>query len=143
MYGDLKLTFIEKVLQDYLTDVQAGMAILIRRNKSIKSQQLLNSLDDIISGTAGTQTGELIFKEYGRMIDMGVGRGHPLGGVKATRIALQASNGGGTVLDGKKSTRKRKIIYSRIAYGKLNHLENQLLYGFTQETIELLKKEMN
>ena len=38
--------------------------------------------------------------------------------------------------------RKPKKIYSKIAYGKLNFLQGQLLYGYTEETIATLKNEM-
>ncbi|HRH60715.1 MAG TPA: hypothetical protein PL045_09110, partial [Chitinophagaceae bacterium] len=85
-------------------------------------------------------SGTLSFKEYGRFLDMGTGRGNPLGGLKSTRIALQAQNKEG--LAQIKKQRKRKIIYSRLAYGKLNWLIGKLLYGYTDETIAMIKQQL-
>ena len=141
MPGDLKFIFIQKVLGEYLKDVEGTMGTLISR-KAYDTGALLQSLDTRIKGDPANSVGELLFHEYGRMIDMGVGRAHPLGGIKATRVALQASRHVGTA-QVKDKTIKRKIIYSRIAYGKLNYLENRLLYGYTQETIDALKQELN
>ena len=83
----------------------------------------------------------LQFKEYLRMVDMGVGKSHPLGGLQSMRTALHSSNKMGTMLV-KDTVRKPKKIYSKPAYGKLTWLQNKLLYGFTEETIALLKNNM-
>lgn len=141
MPTDFKLVFIQKVLGEYLSDVQGTMAGQIRR-QATDTGALLQSLHSRMQGSAESPTGELLFHEYGRMLDMGVGRGHPLGGIKKVRVALQASRHVGTA-QVKDKTIRRKNIYSRIAYGKLNYLENQLLYGYTEETIKNLKEELN
>ncbi len=140
MPTDFKLYFIQKVLGDYLKDTKSTMATTIRK-QAFDTGALVQSLETRQSGEPAQSTGELSFLEYGRMLDMGVGRGHPLGGLKRTRVALQASRHTGDI-QVKDKTRKRKNVYSRIAYGKLNYLANQLLYGFTQETIDQLKTEM-
>lgn len=138
MNGDLKMTFIENVLRQYMDDVKATMRIALRRQNVGVTESLLHSIASrVLSEVAGAH-GELLFDESGRFVDMGVGKGHKLGGLKATRAALRAAppaGGGGGV-------RKPKKIYSRIAYGKLNHLMNELLHGYTEETVAMLKKEM-
>lgn len=140
MYGDLKLTFQQNVLTQYLQEVKEGMAVLIKRYGAVETEHLLQSLSYHALTEGSGATGSLSFAEYGRFLDMGVGRGNPLGGLKSTRIALQAQKKEGEALIKKK--RKRKIIYSRMAYGKLTWLQNQLLYGYTEETIAMLKKNM-
>lgn len=128
MYGDLKLSFIEVRLREYLEDVRKDMIIQMGRDDVGITEELEKSITGKVSGES-FKTAELIFKEYGRFVDMGVGSGHPLGGVKQTRKVLGRK---------KQPGRKRKNIYSRIAYGKLNYLENQLLYGFTEEARQQL-----
>jgi hypothetical protein len=38
--------------------------------------------------------------------------------------------------------RKPKKFYSKLVYGKLTWLQNKLLYGYTEETIAMLKKNI-
>ena len=137
MYGDLKLTFINQCLQQYMTDVVDTMRIMFRKYKIGVTDEALKSL----AHEELQRSASLSFKEYLRMVDMGVGRAHPLGGLKAMTVALQAQNKVGKVLV-KDKTRKRKPVYSKTAYGKLTWLENKLLHGYTEETIALLKKNM-
>ena len=94
-----------------------------------------------LSSTANENGGRLSFREYLRFVDMGVGRSHPLGGLKRTKVALQASRQTGEILT-KDNTRKAKKVYSKNAYGNLNWLQGKILYGYTEETIEMLKKEL-
>ncbi|MES2457203.1 MAG: hypothetical protein V4594_16735 [Bacteroidota bacterium] len=84
---------------------------------------------------------KLSFKEYLRFVDMGVGRGHPLGGLKTVRVELKSRKNGGNKFV-KDDTFKPRKIYARVVYGKLTPMYNRLLYGFTQETIDMLKKEL-
>src|SRR6478609_7533721 len=137
MYGDLKLTFINQCLQQYMADVVETMRAMFARYKIGVTDEALKSL----AYEQLERTANLKFKEYLRMVDMGVGRGHPLGGLKAVSVALQASNKVGDVLV-KDKTRKPKKLYSKTAYGKLTWLENKLLHGFTEETIAVLKQNM-
>ena len=83
----------------------------------------------------------LSFREYLRYVDMGVGKGHPLGGLATMKVTLQASRREGLSLV-KDTVRRPKKIYSKAAYGKLTYLQNKLLHGYTEETIAMLKKEM-
>lgn len=138
MYGDLKLTFIENSLRKYLADVRAAMRILIRKNKVGVTEHLIESLADEVVKEAAGATGKLLFDESGRFVDMGVGKAHKLGGLKATRAAFTKKSAAA-----EPGVRKPKKIYSRVAYGKLNHLMNELLFGFTEETIAILKNEMH
>lgn len=89
----------------------------------------------------GGATGNLSFNEYLRFVDMGVGRAHPLGGLRSMRVTLQSRHQEGLALV-KDKVRKPKKIYSKIAYGKLTWLENKLLHGYTEETVALLKAEI-
>ena len=72
---------------------------------------------------------------------MGAGRGHPLGGLKSTLVSLRSQNKTGIALS-KDNVRKPKKIYSKPAYGNITWLQNELLYGYTEETIAALKQEM-
>ncbi len=140
MYGDLKLTFQQQILTQYMQEVRDGMAVLIKRYAAIETGDLLNSLAYTALMEGSSSRGSLSFKEYGRMIDMGVGRGNPLGGLKATKVSLQSKKYEGEALI--KKQRKRQVVYSRMAYGKLTWLSNKLLYGYTEETIALLKQNI-
>lgn len=75
------------------------------------------------------------------MVDMGAGKGHPLGGLSAVGVELQASKTKGLALV-KDKGRKPKKIYAKIAYGKLSYLQGKLLHGFTEEAIAELKAEL-
>lgn len=138
----LKATFVQKSLANYMEDVIATMKIAAARAKVGVTDEAIKSLA-YKAFQEGAQGGHasLSFKEYLRMVDMGAGRGHPLGGLAATTINLQASNRKG-LAQVKDKGRKPKKIYSKIAYGKLTHLQNQLLYGYTEETVAMLKAEM-
>lgn len=133
---DIKTTFIQRALQDYLQVVEAAMESAGHKNKID-----INSLSHKILQNGGGALGQLSFNDYLRFVDMGVGRGHPLGGLKATSVALQASNKTGLALV-KDRTRKPKKIYAKPAYSQLGHLTGKLLYGYTEETIAALKAEL-
>jgi hypothetical protein len=137
MYGDLKLTFINQCLREYMSSVVDTMRVMFAHYKIGISDEALKSL----AFEQVERTANLRFKEYLRFVDMGVGRGHPLGGLKAVKVALQASNTVGDILI-KDRVRKPKKVYSKTAYGKLTWLENKLLHGFTEEAIAVLKKNI-
>lgn len=141
MNGDLKTTFIQVTLAEYMQRVMTAMKIAAARQKVGVSNEGIQSLSyrAMAIGAGGTAT--LSFKEYLRMVDMGAGRGHPLGGLSSMKAVLQTSKADGYI-QVKDKVRKPKKIYSKVAYGNLTWLENQLLYGYTEETIQALKKEM-
>lgn len=124
---DIKLSFIHRCVKQYVEDVVVAMDRTIRKNGVIQSGALQRSLSE----AADENVGKLIFLEYGRFVDMGVGRGKRLADVAADTSKL-----------GKKA-RKRKKIYSPIAYGKLNGLMGDLMYGLTEETIAQIKNELS
>jgi hypothetical protein len=137
----LKATFVLRALSNYNTECIATMRIAAQRLKIGVTDEGLKSLafKAYLNGDAAHSS--LSFREYLRMVDMGAGRGHPLGGLVATKVNLQASNKSGLALV-KDKVRKPKKFYSKIIYGKLTGLQSDLLYGYTEETIAMLKQEL-
>ncbi len=137
----LKEAFITKCLTQYNEEVITAIKIAAKRAGVGVTGEAINSLSyQVYQQSAGGRS-ELTFKEYLRFVDMGAGRSHPLGGLKSTKLALQSKNKVG-IAQVKDKVRKPKKIYSKIAYGKLGFLQSQLLYGYTEEAIEAIKKEM-
>ena len=126
---DIKLSFIHRCVRQYTEEVIKAMDRTIAKNNVIATGALKHSL----SQAADENTGKLIFLEYGRFVDMGVGRGKRLADVAAEKPSLNKLQ---------RRARKRKQIYSKIAYGKLNGLMGDLMYGLTEETIAEIKKEL-
>jgi hypothetical protein len=138
---DLKQTFIIRCLTEYNESVIELQRAQMRKLKIGKTDEGYNSFAYKVLQSGEGAYSQLSFKEYLRMVDMGAGRGHPLGGLKAVGVELQASRTKGLAFISDK-TRKPKKIYSKIAYGKLSHLMGKLLYGYTEETIAMLKSEL-
>lgn len=141
MNGDLKLTFVLKCLQDYNEQVIDAFKRSAARQKVGVTGEGILSLAYTAVQQGGGAASSLNFNEYLRMVDMGAGRGHPLGGLRSMKKTLQSKNKTGKVLV-KDRMRPPKKIYSKTAYGKLNWLINELLYGYTETTIAVLKEEM-
>ena len=139
--ADLKVTFITKCLADYNESVIAGMKIAAKRAGVGVTDKAIQSLAFKTFQQGGGAYSNLSFREYLRFVDMGVGRGHPLGGLTTTTLTLAAQRHSGKAFV-KDKGRKPKKIYSKIAYGKLTFLQNKLLHGYTEETIAMLKAEM-
>jgi hypothetical protein len=139
--ADLKQTFILRALADYNQSVIDTMEVQMRKLKVQATGEGLKSLAYKVVQSGGGAYSNLSFKEYLRFVDMGVGRGHPLGGLASVKVALQASRKEGLAFV-KDKTFKPKKIYAKIAYGKLSHLTGKLLYGYTEEAIALLKAEL-
>lgn len=141
MYGDLKLTFIQKCTAEYMQSVIAAIkARASKLNVGVTNEGVNSLAYQVIAQNAGSKA-DLMFKEYLRMVDMGVGKSHPLGGLTVNKAVLQLSkNSGANIV--KDNVRKPKKIYSKTAYGKLNYLIGKLSYGFTEETIALLKQNL-
>jgi hypothetical protein len=137
----MKQAFIAKCLAKYNEEVIEAIRAAAKRQGVGVTDEAVNSLSyQIYQQSAGARS-DLSFREYLRFIDMGAGRGHPLGGLKKTKLALQSSNKVG-IAQVKDKTRKPKKIYSKIAYGKLGFLQGELLYGYTEEAIAAIKNEM-
>lgn len=140
--GDLKQNFVLKAVQQYISECEAALIKMIARKKIGNSNDLISSIRGTARMSGNGATAELLFKEYGRYIDMGVGRSHPLGGLAQTKLALKSRQyeGNAFIKDKKRSPKK---FYSPTVYGKLTYLENKLLHGYTEETIAMLKQELS
>ena len=118
-------------MREVIMEMQSRMM----RMKTIDTGALKGSPSSRVSEIGAGGEAVLLFKEYGRYLDMGVNKYNPLGGVKQIGVALQNAS------DKNKGMKPRKI-YSPVAYGKLNGLMGDLLYGYTEETIQALKNEL-
>lgn len=134
-HEQIKLAFIERAVRDYAIDVIKAMDRKIRQKNVIDTTDLVNSLSFTTGPLAAGSVGKILFKDYGRYIDMGVGKGRSL------KLGLENLN---EYIENKtgKSKIKPVKIYSPIAYGKLNGLMGDLAHGFTQETINIIKSEL-
>lgn len=140
MATSLKTTFILKALAEYNESVIQTMRAQMRKLKVGVTDDGYNSFAYRVIQSGDGAYSELTFKEYLRMVDMGAGKGHPLGGLSAVTVELQASKTRGLSLV-KDKVRQPKKIYAKIAYGKLSYLQGKLLNGFTEEAIAALKSE--
>lgn len=138
----MKQAFITKALHTFNTRVIATMQVVAKRAGIGVTNEGIQSLAYQVANSGEGAASKLSFHEYLRMVDMGAGRGHPLGGLKSTLVTLQSSNKSGFVQT-KDNTRKPKtFLYSKVAYGNLTGLQNELLYGYTEEAITMLKQEL-
>lgn len=133
----VKDAFVQKAITEYMRMTIADMRRAIVQKKVGESGAASRSLDS----TTGPSHGELIFADYLRFVDMGVGKGQPLGGLKAMKVALKSSNKSGYSLE-KNRGRKAKKVYSKVAYRNLSWLQGKILYGYSEEAIRLIKAEM-
>ena len=141
MQDQIKLTFMQQCLRKYNESVIETMRIAAKRAGVGVTGEGLQSLAYKAVQEGGGAYSELSFKEYLRMVDMGAGRAHPLGGLRSTTVALQSRNYVGRV-QVKDRVRKPKKFYSKIAYGKLTWLENMLLHRYTEETVEGIRRQL-
>lgn len=137
MNGDLKQTFILHVVRESMELMETAVTAAIRKHRIGKTDELVKSVTTKAYASGQGAVGQLIFHEYGRMVDMGVGRKYPLGGIKAVTEELLSSPTTGTALVNNK--RRAKKWYSKAAYGKLDYMETKLMYGFTDAIREELK----
>lgn len=137
---DVKLKFIAESLNEYFVAVEEEMSKRINDSNAKESGQLLRSLSHKVYQQQAQGNGNLNFAEWGRFLDMGVGRGHPLGGVGASSKKLRGKkNKKKTKQVGKRFANK---IYSPVVYRQLNGLIGRLAYGFTEETINRIKNNI-
>lgn len=134
MNGDLKQTFVAMVLKEYLESVMEGMRQAAVKQKVGITGKGINSLAYNVLNQGNGAVGKLSFEEYLRFVDMGVGKGSPIGGIAEMREKIKTK---GT------KRRKSKKIYSKTAYGKLSWLQGRLLYGYTEETVAMLKSQIS
>ena len=139
--ADVKTNFIAKCLAEFNQRcISSITAAAIRAGVGVSGAGI-KSLAYEMATSNGSGISHLKFHEYLRFVDMGVGRGHKLGQLIGKDIELQAQNKKGIALV-KDNRRKAKKIYSRNVYGNLNGLQNDLLYGYTEEAIALIKNEL-
>ena len=139
---DFKQAFIAKALHNYHVDLIATMRMVAKRANINVTGAGMASLAYQVAQEGNGAVSKLSFHEYLRMVDMGAGRGHPLGGLKNTLVQLQSRNKSGFAQSKDNIRKPKTFLYSKLAYGKLVGLQNQLLYGYTEEAINLLKKEL-
>jgi hypothetical protein len=142
MADEIKIAFIERALRQYNAAVEKDMKAAAARLKVGATGEGIKSIDTIVSMKGAGGAAMIRFKEYLRMVDMGAGRKHPIGGLKQTVVSLKAQEKKGLAF-AKDNTRKPKKIYSKTAYGNLTYLQNKLLYGLTEEAVQSLKKELS
>lgn len=137
---DIKLTFIHQAVRQYAADVVRAMDSRVRKLKKIDTDALRASLDGKTEATNAGAIGKILFNEYGRYVDMGVGRGHKLGsGLQTLQANILASQGNTRSVA---RARKPAKFYSPVAYGKLNGLIEDIAYGLTEETKTAIKKQL-
>lgn len=130
---EIKLKFIAEALQTYMQEVMEAMQSSMQQKHTLDTHTLYNSLKQRTYQQYAQGNANLSFAEWGRFLDMGVSKGHPLGGIKATAQKLRKND---------TPSRKPRKIYSPIVYGHLNGLINQIAYGFTEETISRIKNNI-
>ena len=142
MAADLKQAFIAKALAEYNDKLIATIKAVAQRSGIGITGDGIKSLAYKMATSGSGYVSTLSFKEYLRMVDMGAGRGHPIGGLKTTLVQLQSKNKNGLAQVKDNVRKKKTFLYSKPAYGLLNNLYNDLLYGYTEEAIETLKQEL-
>ena len=127
---EIKSVFIQKSLSVYGNKVVSAMKREIMRLKAVNTEDLFKSVSFKVTAGGADHQGkvEIIFNEYGRMVDMGVGK--------------NAKNNRENRRDKLTNRRKAKKIYSPIAYGLITPLMNELQYGYTQEAIQNIKQTL-
>ncbi len=138
----MKQAFISKAVNTYHTRVIAQMQTIAKRAGIGVTGEGLRSLAYQVAASGEGVVSSLSFHEYLRFVDMGAGRGHPLGGLKSTLVTLQSRNKSGFAQTKDNVRKPKTFLYSKIAYGNLTGLQNELLYGYTEEAIAVLKEEL-
>lgn len=142
MAQDLKQAFIAKYLAEYNEKLMDIIRTVMKRAGIGVTGEAVQSLAFKIAQSGNGAVSTLSFREYLRMVDMGAGRGHPIGGLTATLVHLQSNHKKGLIQVKDKTRKPKTFLYSKPAYGLLTPLQNDLLYGYTEEAISLLKTEL-
>lgn len=108
---------------------------------SQERQNLFNSLESSMQkGSDGAvQLALLKFKMHGRFVDMGVGRGVPVGSQRAKADFLKYRNEKGQL---HKYGRSAKKWYSRTLSGQTKKLSELLLSHFGTEAIQVMENKI-
>ena len=131
MEDKIKSAFILSALNTYGIKATRAVKREILKLKVEDTQSLFKSVAYRSQAGNDSHQGklELIFNEYGRMVDMGVGKGNALGDNRLKRIEKLTVKG----------KRKPRKFYSPTVYGLLNPLINELQYGYTESIKQQLK----
>lgn len=125
-----KLDFIQDELQAWAKEVEERLAKAMASKKIGITDDLLRSLSYQVFTASGNNQGEyrLSFLEYGRMVDMNVGRGRKIESIRGNRRII-------------KGVRDKKF-YSKTSYGMLNRLIANLVSNYQEQTIETIKSNL-
>lgn len=131
MADETQLRFIQQQLEQYGVDVTDAIRQAIAREGARDTGALEESVRyRVLSAVAGHQGAvEILFREHGRFVDMGTGRGGRVQTTAGRRRRRVQGQG-----------RRPKKIYGPPAYGFLGTLIGRLSYGYTQDVIRALKQ---
>lgn len=119
--------FIAHEVEQWANRVSEAVLRALERKKIGVTDELRQS----IRHKSRQNIGELMFKEYGRFVDMGTGRGSKMG------IESIASN------RAKLTGRKPKKFYSKVSYGTLSSLIQALVSNYQETIIYQAKNKMD
>lgn len=157
MEKEIELKFIETTLQQYGARLQSALVKAIS-DKGLVSKEGTNHLKDSISydvkrtGPFGYQL-QLYFPDYGRFIEIRYHVGPPKtsdaifkqgkSSMSRTMAAMASRSRPGIGSRIGRKGYKDARWYSKTAYGSLNSLIGQLMYGLTDTVQETLKEQLN
>ncbi len=130
-----KLQFIEDELQNWAQWIDQQLREKFDKLDIGYTNDLINSLAYQVFNQSGLNDGEyqLSYLEYGRMVDMGAGRGSSHR-IEGNRRAFKAASD--------QKVRKPKKWYAKTTYGGLNRLINALINGYQPAIINTLKENL-
>lgn len=121
-------TAIRNILVEWGESTANKLYFSIEKLEIGRSGHLENSIRFKVTDSNGAFAGriEFLFKDYGRFVDMGVGRGVPIGSLKELGRSRFLNK---RVKTGQLKSYRRggKKWYSKTAYGNISKLHDQLL----------------
>jgi hypothetical protein len=122
--------FIYEQLADWGAELEDKLRAQLQSMNIGVTGELLRSLSYQVIQTPGDDSAriEISFAEWGRMVDMGAGRGHKIGGVEGARNAILNKSR-------KLNGRPAKKFYSKTAYGMLGRLAYRIENNYTEAVI--------
>ena len=123
--------FIYTELANWAKIVEDRLAKEMLRLGAVYTTDLIRSLSYQVYQASGKHNGRyaLSFLQYGRMVDMGAGRGRKIESAAGNRELLT-------------KTREAKKWYSKTAYGSLNMLIKRLAENYQEGVIYTVKHEL-
>lgn len=128
--------FEEKFIQHELTEWGDYVEEKLRQSLDALNvgytQELISSLSHRVMAASSSQKGQYqqLFKEYGRFVDMGAGRGKMLQTEANKRRALKR----------RKGVREPKKWYSKTFFGSLNKLIGALSHNYAQFAMQQFRE---